>query len=565
MVTIVHLPTEILHVIAVELSLDCEHDPDHSFGNYRKRNKVRRRHLARLAGTCRRFYDIVNPILWRRHWKEALLSSAEHGRHAIIDFLADNQAKLCLKGLGAGANCFDYKFAETERWDTFYDNYPHDEMFVIYEDHCLYEVPLYPAIVVPAMDTTLNKDPAATVMYMITKGQASPYGISRDPCWCYRQPDNDPHIPFWRPIFHTLLCGSTVYLKRYCSPGKYGIVHRMLCDIKDFDLRQAYGDDDLLSWLICRSSPHNGAPEHLPDIVNLLITMYGLDLNQGSSLVRGGFGLVSGIRGVSYPERMPLHDAIRTLANVDKRDLDRIPHDYGYDYILDTICRLFRHGADPSLVCLVCGYHIRRYIRGSYEAWPVTAMGMFLYVWWKRRIHTPRYIRRHWNDSWDWRPLAGILISNGARCHFDGNWECPGPFDFEFFMAALEGSCETRDVDMLRLVVDNLAPSLHQEGLFTPKLWEMLEPVPDKLAGFSDTWEGESARAEWWTARRVDSNWATHLAKCSRLWEKWHVPVQSVGTESNSCMRTEEWAEGLSLLAKLPFSADDAQPQNGSQ
>ncbi|KAK1774016.1 hypothetical protein QBC45DRAFT_56115 [Copromyces sp. CBS 386.78] len=554
MVSIVSLPNEILHLIAVELSLDREHDPDHSFSNYRERNKIRRRHLARLAGTCRRFHDIVNPILWRRHWKEALLSSAEHGRHAIVDFLADNQAKLRLEGLDAGANCFDYQFSEIDRWNTSYYEHPHNQVLEEYEEDCSYPVPLYPAIIVPVMDASSNKNPAATAMHMINKGEASPYRLSRYSCWCYYRFQDDPQVPYWRPMFHTLFCPGAPL--RDDSPGKYGIVHHMLRDISDFSLAPVYRDDDLLSWLIRRSSPRNGAPEHLPDIVDLLITTYGLDVNQGSTSINLVSSGIPGIPGVGYPKRKPLHDAIKMIKNVKKRDLDKSTHDY--DYLLDTISRLFRHGADPSLAFLLGGYHQCRYIRGSFRAWPVTAMGVFLFVWWERRIYTPRYVRPHWNDPWDWRPLAGILLASGARCHFDGNWKHPGLVDYEFFMAALDGACEKRDVDMLRLVVVDLAPTLHHAGLFTPKLWEVLEPVPDKLDGFSVNWEGQSARAEWWTARGVDPNWAIHFAKCSRLWEKWHVPVQSVGTESKSYLRTEEWVEGVSLLAKLTFLADGA-------
>lgn len=475
MASIVQLPTEILNLIALELSLDREDDPDKSFGNYRERNKIRRRHLARLAGTCRRLYDIVNPILWSRHWKEALLSAAEHGRHDIIDFLADNQATLGLEGLDEGANCFDHQFAEIDHWNTECDEYAHDVVFEGYtiscrdnlfdvedDEECTYEVPLFPAILVPAMDASPNKDPTATIMHMINKGKANPYAISRNPCSCSQ---NSVMDNYWRSVFHTLLCTTSDLMRRENSPWKYAIVHHMLRDIKDFDLQQAYGDGNLVSWLICQSEPGNGAPEHLPDIIDLLATRYGMDMNQG-------FVNAASFEPLGpYLEHRPLHDAIMKM---NRFDYDKNPH--RWDYIIETISRLFHHGADPSLAMLLCGHQIRRYNVAYYKQWPVTAMGVFLFVWWQGRINAGGYLKRCWGDSWDWRPLAHILISNGARCHFDGNWDVKkttGLYDFEFFMGALEGACEKRDTDMLKLVVDDLAPTLFPEGPFTPRLWEI--------------------------------------------------------------------------------------------
>ncbi|KAK3347733.1 hypothetical protein B0H65DRAFT_154229 [Neurospora tetraspora] len=408
---IINLPTEVLGLIVVELSLEHDRDLDY---NFRERNKIRRKHLAQLAGTCRRFYDIVKPILWRRHWKEALVSSIKFARHDIIDFLADNRSTLVLEGLDAGANCFDYHFNDKDHNPTV--DYCDDESLALSEKKNGNKKPVYPAIIVATMHAYPNPDTAATAIHLIKKGMANPYVPSRNCCKCLSPPAR--HIngsSGWQSMLHTILCPESSSLEYAAFLGRYGIVHYMLRDIKDFDLTQAYWGPCLLSQLILRSTPNNGAREHLSDIIDLLVTRYGLDVNGGPSSERG---ITS----------RPLHLAIwnELLHNF------RHSHSY-YDnsYNLDTISHLFRLGADPSLAAPNFGPD-RRHPPGS-TLRPVTAMGAFLLVWTERRIN-PKH------EPWNWRPMADLLVSNGARCHFDRNWESPGLFDFEYLESSRDSS-----------------------------------------------------------------------------------------------------------------------------
>lgn len=545
MVNIVELPTEILGLIVAELNLDSEGDDlDHQRQTYVERNQIRRRHLARLAGTCHRFYDIANPILWNRNWRRALLSSVVYGRHAIIDFLADNQSKLRLEGLGDGVNCFDYQFhlIEYEGLDV-YNEDTHHESLKIYDQEYGIPVPIFPAILVTIMETdndkgSLNPDPVATLKHLINKGQASPYTPSRNFCTC-----DDP--PARRPdgsvsVLHAIVCGeanSDNMSISSCAHWKwrYKIVHHMLRDIPDFDLTRAYWGRGLLYDLICKGDPDTGAVEHLADIVDLLITRYGLDGN-GDSQHQTAF--------------RPLHEAIFRYSNLLEFSWYFKPHHA--EFLFDAISRLLRYGADPSLTHPTRGEdpcHPSEYWQRNF-----TAMGVFLFVWSHRNDSCRFELKwRNWvgwqpNESkknWNWRPLVELLLSSGARCHFDGNWENPGSFDFACFLDALNGACEERDEAMLRVLVDDLAPTLHQEGLFTQRLWGAWEELRGSFQGTHRprSFDGESTKAEWWTARGVECNWATHFADCSKGWEKW---------------QTEGWVEGISLLSKLKFTVDEA-------
>ena len=508
MADILHLPTEILCLIAVELSPDHEPGLDDSADNRRKRNIARREHLARLAGTCRRFYDIANPILWTRYWKKAVWFSAVYGRHAIIDFLADNQPRLRLEGLDAGANCFDYRFSDTEvdQWDT-------------YDEHCMYHKEdeyypqRYPAIIAAVLDWDHcdKKDHAATVKYLIAKGGASLYVPVQNYCEC--------SYDLEMPILHTLLslCRETHALEGH-SEAKYEIWNHVLRDIPDLDLSRAYWGPGLLWEVVTYDQLLD--PKHLPDIIDLLTSRYGLDVNR--------YG--RDVDPFTTTSTTPLHQMIWSYP-------ERTCLDPNCDVLLGIISQLFRLGADPSLPSeadMTRPYRDQQFIQSF------TAMGILLQRWYLGQGKT------HCDRGYNW-PLAKLLLSNGARCHFDGNWENPGLYDFATFMCTLEGACKDLDEDMLRVLVDDLAPTLHQEGLFTPKLWGKFKEVrPHFRDEVPPLYDDEYTKPEWFTARGVDANWAAFFAEGAKGWEKWRT---------NS---TKEWVEGVSLLAKLPFDAGDA-------
>ncbi|KAK3386338.1 hypothetical protein B0T20DRAFT_111029 [Sordaria brevicollis] len=549
MVNLVDLPTEILGMIVDELNSDLEgNDLDHQHQTYIFRNQARRRHLARLAGTCRRFYDIANPILWKYNWRRAVLSSVEYGRHAIIEFLADNQDKLRLEGLKGCVNCFDYQFheAEYEGLDV-YNEDTHYQSLKIYDVEYGSPAPIFPAIFAAITGKTIstNPDPAATIKHLISKGQASPYTPSLNFCCCDNSPARRPDGSV--SVLHAILCGeagsdvqSVTSLSEW--EPRYGIVYRMLRDIPDFDLTRAYWGRGLLYELIHEGLNCGGASEHTSDIVHLLITRYDLDVNgdsQGETTFR------------------PLHEAVsRYRSHIDHSWTRQPRHP---EYLFDTISHLLHYGADPSLTHPTYGHN--PICHGEYS-WrrPFTAMGAFLRLWGQRNDPS-RFNERYkgvpsWrpNESqrtWNWQRLSSLLLSNGARCRFDGNWESPGSFDFACFMDALDGACAERDDAMLRLLVDDLAPVLHQEGAFVPRLWGAWEEVRGSFQGTHRprSFDGENTRAEWWTTQGVEANWATYLAESSKGWEKW---------------QTEGWVEGVSLLSKLPFAVDDSVVAVGS-